>query len=151
MKTPILSAAALVAALAAATASAAPRPATVLRFLAVTTDVRATAPEGEEPGLGDRIWLHEDFYRWNGRARGARVGYGDTTGIATPDGIALSAVAHLPGGTIDVLGEGTPGRTNTYAVVGGTGRYAGDRGEIVVRNLGGENTARQAVTIRLSS
>jgi hypothetical protein len=151
MKMLILSAATLLAALTATTASAGQQPVTVLELLSITTHVAATAPANAEPRFGGRIWFHEDFYRWNGHARGARIGYGDTTGIATHEAIALSAVAHLPGGTIDVLGQATSGRINTYAVVGGTGRYAGTRGEIVVRDLGGENTTHQAITIRLSS
>src|SRR5690349_9610174 len=109
MKTLILSAAALLASFAVATASAAPQPVTVLQLLSVTTHVSATAAANEEPRFGDRIWFHENLYRWKGGARGAYVGYGDTTGIATHEAIALTVVAHLPGGTIDVLGQGTPG------------------------------------------
>jgi hypothetical protein len=126
------------------------KSATALHLLAVTTHFASTAPAGQESRFGDRIWIHTVFYSWNGSRRGGRVGYADATGIARRGAIAISAVCHLPGGTIDVLGDSTDKRTNTYAVVGGTGKYAGARGEIVARDLV-EYGTRQAVTIRLST
>jgi hypothetical protein len=147
----ILLYAALPAAAVAATASAAQQPATVLHLLAIETGTLASTPGEAEPGFGDRIALHQDFYRWHGRAGGKRIGSGDVTGIVTREAIAFSAVAHLPGGTLELLGVATPARVNTYAVVGGTGRYAGARGEMVARALGGESSGRQALTIRLTA
>jgi hypothetical protein len=135
---------------AAAANSADRRPATVLQFLAVTTHFASTAPANQEAQFGDRVWIHTVFYNWKGSSRGARVGYADATGIARKGAIAISGVCHLPGGTIDVLGESTDKSTNTYAVVGGTGKYAGARGEIIVRDLV-EYGTREAVTIRLST
>jgi hypothetical protein len=150
-KTVILLAAVLPAAASAATASAAQQPVTVLRLLAIETGAVASTPGEAEPTFGDRVSLHQVFYRWHGHKGGVRIGSGDVTGIVAREAISFSAVAHLPGGTLQLLGVATPARVNTYAVVGGTGRYAGARGEMVARALGGESSGRQALTIRLSA
>jgi hypothetical protein len=152
-----LVAATAVAALAPASTLAAPaasgpgKPTVVLQFLDVTTRFQASFPENREPVFGERFAFTDDVYRWSGRKRGALVGHANITAVVIgPNLSSLSAVAHLPGGTLIIYGDNAnDARAQTFAVIGGTGRYATARGELHVRNLGGENSNTSAITVKL--
>jgi len=140
-----LLAATAVAALAPAAALAAPaasgpgKPTVVLQFLDVSTAFQASFPDNMAPAFGDRFAFTDDVYFWHGRKRGALCGHANITAdVIGPNLSRLSAVAHLPGGTLIIYGDNVnDARAQTFAVIGGTGRYATARGELHVRNLGG--------------
>ncbi len=144
MKTLTTTLAALAATmLLAAQASAAP-PST-LRFLDVSVEATPAFDAGTgAPRPGDRIYLHDSLYRWDGVKRGARAGsvratltfmssFGDHGATAE-----LSGQLFLAGGSIWVDGvvhvSGGPSRFN-LAILGGTGRFAGARGVLSIRDL----------------
>ena len=106
----------------------------------------------EPPKPGDQFWFHSEFYKWKGARRGAHIGHVDTLGTFLGTGsnlVQITAVAYLPGGTISVLGNAGNGRVITLAVVGGTGAFATARGEVSIRNIGGQNSNTSADTVRL--
>jgi len=148
-----VAAAALLPAVASAAPSAAGpgKPTVVLHLLDVTTSYRATFPDNRAPSFGDRFAFHDKIYRWSGRKRGALVGHADITAVVIgPNLSRLSAIAYLPGGTLVVFGDNSlSARSQKLSVIGGTGIYATARGELIVRNIGGENSSNSAVTVRL--
>jgi len=92
---------------------------------------------------------------------GAKVGelYATCTCVNAPFGAGPLAAAFVEQHTLN-LKEGTltgmgtsQGEESTFAIVGGTGRYAGARGSYVARQfpveLGGDGTAELVVTITL--
>jgi hypothetical protein len=136
----------------AATPSGPGKPTVTLNYLEIQTNFAATATftRNQPPKLGDRIWFHSELYKWNGTKRGAHVGHADVTVVILTRNIGeVTAVGHLPGGTIAILGQSRNQRVDTFAVVGGTGRYATARGELIVRSFGGPNSNKSADTIRL--
>ncbi len=134
----------------AATSPALSKPTVTLNFLEIRTTFGGTVSQNEPPKPGDRFWFHSEFYKWNGAKRGAHFGHADTVGTFLPSSIfQVTGVAHLPGGTISVLGNAGNGRVTTIAVVGGTGAYATAGGEVTIRSLGGENSNMSADTVRL--
>lgn len=74
-----------------------------------------------------------------GRPKGAIVGSDVwiTTIVIPPFGkIDVKAATTVPGGTIRAVGTVTAGRTTgSFRVVGGSGRYAGARGTLSLRNI----------------
>jgi Dirigent-like protein len=137
-----------------ASASASPavggpgKPTVTLNYLEIQTNFAATISQNQRPKLGDRFWFHSDFYKWNGTKRGAHIGHADVSAVFLPSNVAeIVAVGYLPGGTLTVVGESSNQRVNTLSVVGGTGRYATARGEIITRSIGRSNSS--ADTIRL--
>jgi hypothetical protein len=87
---------------------------------------------------GDTIVLHAPLLG----AHGARVGVIDATFVttargrdATHDGSEqLTGTLRLPGGQIAVLGSvGAYAATTHVAIIGGTGRYAGARGDVTAQ------------------
>jgi Dirigent-like protein len=149
---PFIAAAALAAVPVAAQASTGPgKPTVVLHFLDVTTHFTATFPDNREPAFGDRFAFTDDIYRWHGARRGARVGHATIDAVVIgPNLSRLSAVAYLPGGTLVIFGDNSlSARSQKLSVIGGTGIYATARGELLVRNIGGENTNNSAITVRL--
>ncbi len=128
------------------------KPDVTINFLEIQTTFGGTVSQNEPPKPGDRFWFHSEFYKWNGAKRGAHIGHVDTIGtfLGTPSNLVqITAVAYLPGGTISVLGNAGNGRLITLAVVGGTGAYATARGEVSIRNIGGQNSNMSADTVRL--
>jgi hypothetical protein len=143
---------ALSASAAASPAAGGPgKPTVTLNYLDVQTNASATIPQNQRPKLGDRFWFHNNSYKWNGTKRGALLGHTDGTIVILAASLAeLSAVAYYPGGTLDALGQikfNSP--VNTFAIVGGTGIYATARGEVIVHGLGGPNSNKSAITVRL--
>jgi hypothetical protein len=140
-----------VAASATASASGPGKPTVVLQFLDVTTRFTASFPENREPKFGDQFAFHDNIYRWNGAKRGALIGHADITAVViAPNLSRLSAVAYLPGGTLVVFGDNSlSARSQKLSVIGGTGIYATARGELTVRNIGGDNSNSSAITVRL--
>jgi hypothetical protein len=137
---------------AAAAGAAAPaaKPALVLNFLDVNTNFVADWPQNRAPKFGDQGLFQDNIYTWHGGKRGRLVGHLDgMISFLTPQLTRISVVATIPGGTIDVFGDSGEARVTTYSVLGGTGKYAGMRGEAVVRTLGSPNSNNDAVTIRL--
>jgi hypothetical protein len=135
-----------------ATSSGPGKPTITLNLLDVQANSAATGSQNQRPKLGDRFWFHNNTYKWNGTKRGALVGHTDGTVVVLAGSLAeLSAVAYLPGGTLDALGQDNfNSPVNTFAVVGGTGIYATARGEVIVRSLGNpQNSNMSAITIRL--
>ena len=147
----LLASAAVASLLPVAASAAGPgKPTVVLQFLDVSTSFTSTSG-GNTERFGDQFAFHDDIYRWNGTKRGALIGHADITAtIIAPNMSRLSAVAHLPGGTLVVFGDNVnSARTQVLPVIGGTGIYATARGELIARNIGGENSNNTAITIRL--
>jgi len=87
---------------------------------------------------GDTIVMHARLLD----SKGARVGTVDATFVTTAPGTGpkrdgseqLSGTLRLAGGQIAVLGTvGAYARTSHVAVIGGTGRYAGARGDVTAQ------------------
>jgi hypothetical protein len=128
------------------------KPTLTLNFLDVQTNSAFTGSRNQRPKLGDRVWFHNNTYKWNGAKRGALIGHTDGMLVILAGSLAeLSAVAYYPGGTLDALGQDNfNSPVNTFAVVGGTGIYATARGEVIVRSLGNpQNSTMSAITVRL--
>jgi len=136
----------------AATPGGPGKPTVTLNLLDVQTNSAFTGSQNQRPKLGDRIWFHNNTYKWNGAKRGALIGHTDGTIVILAGSLGeLSAVASYPGGTLDAIGQDNFNRTvNTFAVAGGTGSYATARGEVIVRSLGNPQTSTMsAITVRL--
>jgi hypothetical protein len=99
-----------------------------------------------EPRPGDRVFLRDGLYAWQGAKRGARVGSADSTLTfmsafgAHGATVELSGQLFLHGGSLRVEGVGQVGGHGpsrfTLPIVGGTGSYAGARGTLELRDLG---------------
>jgi hypothetical protein len=127
---------------------------TVLRFLDVEeggTFVDVDRSGGFEPTIGDQFITIDGLYAWAGTKRGDRVGRAHVIGtIVSPATAVISATAVLRDGTVQVEGVlNFTSRVSTLAVTGGTGRYAGARGTLTVRNIGGDESSRSSIVIRL--
>ena len=126
------------------------RPTLTLNYLEIQTHFAATIPQNQRPKFGDRFWFHSELYAWKAGRRGAHVGHADVSAVFLPSGVVeITAVGYLPGGTLTVVGQSANQRVSRFSVVGGTGRYATARGELITRTLGSENSNRSADTIRL--
>jgi hypothetical protein len=135
----------------AVTSSGPGKPTITLNVLDIQTNSAFTGSQNQPPKLGDRVWFHNTTYKWNGAKRGAVFGHTDGTVVILAGNIGeLSAVAHYPGGTLVAEGENNfNAPVNTFAIVGGTGIYATARGEAIVRSLGGPNSNKSAITVRI--
>jgi len=106
--------------------------------------------EDRPPQVGDSFAFSGSFYQWAGQKRGKRIGRFEAliTVTSTRWGY-LTATGSLPGGLILIAGR-TPlfdAPVERHAVIGGTGRYAGARGTLTVKNIRG--TDNSALIFRL--
>src|SRR5262245_37032719 len=113
-------------------------------------------PAGEPPTQGDRLTMFGELLD---EAGGRKVGefYAACFCTGSPFGASPVAAANvemhtlnLVDGSIVAMGTATAGE-NVYAIVGGTGKYAGASGSYVARQrpieLGGDGTAEFVVTL----
>jgi hypothetical protein len=123
----------------------------VIRILAVAEQFHAIdASSNQPPQIGDRLAFSGSFYRWAGRDRGRRIGSFEALATVTSRRWSyFTATGVLSGGSILVAGRmalfDVP--IERYAVIGGTGRYAGASGTLTVRVI--RNTNNAALVFRL--
>jgi hypothetical protein len=138
--------------LTAALPAGATSPPTVMNLLDLTTRQGTVGgtPNGP-PAPGTIYTFHDVVFKWNGAKRGAAVGHVDgSVQFVSASYAPLSVVASLPGGQLVIVGNGASGgRVQRLAITGGTGSYAGARGEVIVRTIGGENSPKSAITLRI--
>jgi hypothetical protein len=149
---PLLILAAVLAGALALSASATSPPTTTLQFLGVSSNYNFTGSPNPNapPKLGDLFSFQITLYKWSGDKRGSMSGGVSVLGVALSSSMnSVSAVATLPGGTLVIEGNSGNGRGVLLAVTGGTGSYAGARGEVITRNIGGPNSSKSGITIRL--
>ena len=107
------------------------------------------------PGKGDRYSVYGELVDHTGDKVGEF--FSQSVGVDSPFQITGEGrgsfeihTLSLPGGTIVGVGVGS-GRERTYAVVGGTGKYAGARGSYLARQdtygLGGDGKAELLLTL----
>lgn len=107
--------------------------------------------KGRLPKLDDHVTIHGELTDSSGA-----VGTFGATGVAVRarggNAIALleQHLFELPGGLLTGSGRRT-GETGTFAITGGTGRFAGARGSYTAHlspgGLGGDGTARFELTL----
>ena len=102
---------------------------------------------GQVPAKGERLSAYGELLD---RPNGRRVGHFTAAFFALESPFAGAASLelhslHLEDGTIHGLGTAARGAEGHFAILGGTGRYAGARGSYVshqlLRELGGNGTA----------
>jgi hypothetical protein len=111
---------------------------------------------GEVPAQGDRLTMYGELFD---EAGGRKLGefYAACFCTGAPFGMGPVAAANvemhtlnLADGSIMAMGTATAGE-NVYAIVGGTGKYAGATGSYVARQrpfeLGGDGTADFVLTL----
>ncbi|GEA89714.1 allene oxide cyclase barrel-like domain-containing protein [Cellulomonas cellasea] len=102
------------------------------------------------PSRGDQI-VFEDALLRGGREVGAGGGTCTVTAVVPADpplALACQVSYQLPDGQITAQGRASNAPVKTLAVVGGTGRYVGASGELVLTELGNEeNTGRLVITL----
>ena len=135
----------VVAAALAPSVAAGPRApsAETLSLLAVGDTFELVDNGKQGVGVGDVFASGGRLYSWHGRGRGPLFGRLDVLCTAlTADGVRshCSITAAAPGGRIETVGLLT-GESNKLAVIGGTGRYRGVRGELAMRSIGGDKLA----------
>lgn len=118
---------------------------TMLHFLDVSVGATPAFDAGHgAPRAGDRVYLRDALYTWNGAKRGDRAGHVEATltfmSAFGRSGAAVDITGQvlLAGGSLRVEGIArvTTGLSRfALPVVGGTGIYAGARGELHVRDL----------------
>ncbi len=148
----VVASVALTASAPASASSAANGPPTMtLNFLDITTSSAEPISINPRPKFGDRFYFRDAIYKWNGEKRGALAGHVDGVSTFLAGSVGQTeAVGSISGGTLEVFGAVSFNRpTSVLAVTGGTGIYAAARGEVIVRTLGGPNSNKSAVTIRL--
>jgi hypothetical protein len=148
-----------------AVAAAAPDgpPTTELRLYGRGWQLQSDAPRvaWARPTLGQRSLVYGELLDAPPEAGGGKVGelYATCTCLNAPFGEGPTAATSLEQHTLNLLdgtlaGQGTSlGDDGTFAIVGGTGRYAGARGSYVARQSplgrGGDGTAELVVTLIL--
>ncbi len=105
------------------------------------------------PKPGQGFALTSDLYKWKGTTRGAHFGTLHAVCTLTKIDLAKYAAwqvctggAVFPGGQIAVAGEIPQADVFEVPIVGGTGVYAGARGYVRVKSIGGENSNTSADT-----
>ena len=118
-----------------------------------------TRRAGDFPTAGEQMLINGEL---SDRPGGDRLGefYATYFGVADPGRTGLDGSSslqlhtfNLPDGTLVGTGTATPAHDteDTFAIIGGTGRYAGARGSYVARQspaqLGGDGTATFTITL----
>jgi hypothetical protein len=104
------------------------------------------------PKIGQGFVLESDYYRWDGRKRGAHFGTLQIVCTFTKIGssgwweVCAGAVL-LPKGQITLAGSVLQGAVLSVPVVGGTGIYTGAKGYARSKSIGGEASGKFADTI----
>jgi hypothetical protein len=104
-----------------------------------------------DPRSGEQFGFVDGLYRWDNTKKGARIGRVEVVLTFLTDfnakGQAKShiyAQAFLPGGSLVIEGNSViregPSKF-VLPIVGGSGKYAGAGGEVVIRDLGGDKSA----------
>jgi len=139
------------AALLALPAGASSVPTTTMHLLDVSVgDTPAFDAGHGTPRPGDRVFLNDTLYAWDGAHRGRRVGHVDSelqfrsTFGRKGASVDITGQIYLPGGSVAVDGIGfipSEGPASfTLPVIGGTGKYIGARGELDTRDLAGSGS-----------
>lgn len=118
----------------------------VVEYLVARTGERSVVTASVTTSGGGHGTLHADVVRLHDRGQ-------------TPHGGTASTLEQhlftLPGGTLVGTGTADLHGHGTFAVIGGTGRYAGCRGSYTAHqqraDLGGDGTARYDVVLDLAS
>jgi len=136
-----------------AAAAASPAP-TVLRLHGRPFHLHAPASRaGRAPAKGERLSAYGELLD---RPDGRRVGHFTAAFFALDSPFAGAAslelhTLHLEEGAIHGLGSAETGAEGHFAILGGTGRYAGVHGSYVarqrLRELGGDGTAEFQLTL----
>lgn len=118
-------------------------------------DWHADTAKASLPGKGDRYSVYGELFE----PAGGKVGefFSQNVGVNSPFQITSEGLGSfeihtltLPGGTIVGVGVGG-GSERSYAIVGGTGKYAGARGSYLARQdtygLGGDGKAELLLTL----
>lgn len=128
--------------------------------LIYASGLRLTGPaftRGRQPAAGERILVTADLLDESGEVVGQL--YGEYVALGNPGGDAASPASlethtfAFADGTL--VGRGTATRdlvsVDSFAIVGGTGRYAGATGTYTARQepveLGGDGTAEYQITL----
>ncbi|MFS0699895.1 hypothetical protein AB6N24_07965 [Cellulomonas sp. 179-A 4D5 NHS] len=113
-------------------------------------EVTSITDPGLSPSRGDQI-VFEDTLLRGGREVGAGGGTCTVTAVVPADpplALACQVSYQLPDGQITAQGRASNAPVKTLAVTGGTGRYIGASGELVLTELGNaENTGRLVITL----
>jgi Dirigent-like protein len=136
----------------AASPASSQREPQVIRVLSVGEEFYTIEGQADRPPqVGDRFSFEGSFYAWAGHKRGNRVGrFQVLITVITPRWGHLTATGTLPGGTLVIAGR-TPlfdVPLEQYSVIGGTGRYAGARGTLTLKDIRGPGD-KSALTFRL--
>jgi len=150
--------AALVAAVATSAAAVKPQTINLLdveRSFVGTGGLDTTFNNPPKDGQG--FVLVNDLYKWNGTKRGKHVGTLHAvctfTAVGDEDGEAMEVcigAALLPRGQIALAGVIKQSNLFDVPIVGGTGAYAGARGYVRVKSIGGDNSSNSADTILIT-
>jgi hypothetical protein len=104
------------------------------------------------PKIGQGFVGTSTFYKWKGTKRGARFGALNVACTFMTDPTSDSAktlctaVATFRTGTLTATGLIGDGASFEIPIVGGTGAYAGAKGYVRVKQIGGENSDNSADT-----
>jgi hypothetical protein len=131
----------LAVALPAQAAPDAQSQAITIRLVSITTQVVArkdVAPK-QRVSKGDVFWQRSQLLNavaQFGKPKGALVGSDTgTLTVVSATAVHSTGTAVLPGGTIRFAGRASGTSGSTIPVTGGTGRYAGARGELALGPL----------------
>jgi hypothetical protein len=149
---------ALTAAVTAVQATGAGEP-TTLSFLDVSVRSTPAFDAGHgDPRPGDRVFLADALYTWNGTHRGARAGsIASTLTFMSAFGshgatVDLSGQLFLHGGSLRVEGvvQVRPGPNHfVLPIIGGTGKYTGAGGTVDLKDIGTSGD-RSALTVHFA-
>jgi hypothetical protein len=110
-------------------------------------DVPPLATQPGDFGVGDYVVFSDDLLDSKGRVVGTEGGSGLVTRVSSTDvQVAYDLTIQLRQGQIAVQGLASPAPTKRLGIVGGTGRYVGAAGHIVLTE-NGDGTGRLVITL----